>query len=572
MRCRNAGFAAAGLGTCLLAANLFAWTYVSSERFIYYWDLANYWDRFIRLTHLFEADPLSAIQKTVWSLQRDDYNFVPVVPFVPIGLLLGVDRPVYILCIVNLLALPAIITLHLLCRQAAPPPESNNESSGSHLFVPVLVALTTPQFWIPILRGFVDVGGAALINMALFLHFQTPIQKQSVKRLMGLGAILGGMVLFRRWYAFWAAAFLAALPLEAALTASPGRGARWETFMTSLKKVFLLGALSLAFVALPMGPKFLEMTRTDYVDQFTAYRQGTSLQSILRAPLHLATYFGTLPTLLFLSAFLYALYLPRTRRVSLFLGMQGIIALALFSRVHPLDPYNVYLLLPSMLFLLSISTIEALRRIERSVHRVAFISLVASIYIAGFSKVLLAPSQAGKIQELAAVPSLWFSRNQAPPLARNDLEEIGRLLATLDPLLKNPKETAYVLSSSRVLNDDILRHAHRIFQGSRDLGKQLPHTHHVDRRDGFPRALLTARYVVIGRPIQYHLAPEHQQAIGAPAEAILQHRHIGKSYVKLPYTFHLAEGVEAEIYERVETLRKEDIRTLLSSAKLTQAR
>src|SRR5262245_38826641 len=73
----------------------------------------------------------------------------------------------------------------------------------------------------------------------------------------------------------------------------------------------------------------------------------------------------------------------------------------------------------------------------------------------------------------------------------------------------------------------------------KDLSKRILTTRDVDKRDGFPRALLTAKYVIVASPIQYHVSPRDQRVVGIPEQLILDGRNIGASFVKLLYQFNL---------------------------------
>jgi len=94
------------------------------------------------------------------------------------------------------------------------------------------------------------------------------------------------------------------------------------------------------------------------------------------------------------------------------------------------------------------------------------------------------------------------------------------------------------------------------------MESQILNTHDVDKRDGFPSKFLTARYIVVAYPIQYHLRPEDQRVVGTLAEFIMDGGNIGISYKQLPYEFALDKGVRVYIYEKVRPFKKTDIDSL----------
>ncbi|MEG3147983.1 hypothetical protein U1839_25315 [Sphingomonas sp. RT2P30] len=111
---------------------------------------------------------------------------------------------------------------------------------------------------------------------------------------------------------------------------------------------------------------------------------------------------------------------------------------------------------------------------------------------------------------------------------------LRRLLATLAAL---KPDQVYVAASSQLINSSILA------MGCRDMQPELcPHiavTQDIDRRDGFPRGMLDADYVVLATPTQYHVRPEDQRVVGVVARDIRAGRGLGLFFVRLPGTFAL---------------------------------
>jgi hypothetical protein len=139
------------------------------------------------------------------------------------------------------------------------------------------------------------------------------------------------------------------------------------------------------------------------------------------------------------------------------------------------------------------------------------------------------------------------------------MKEINNLLDSLATLVKNNDGTIYVLSSTSRLNDEILRSACRSYTHTPAVCKNILFAHHVDKRDGFPFQFLTARYVVIADPIQYHLRPEDQRVVGILADEILNQRGIGLSFRALNYNFTLDNNVKAYIFEKITPFRRSDL-------------
>ena len=82
--------------------------------------------------------------------------------------------------------------------------------------------------------------------------------------------------------------------------------------------------------------------------------------------------------------------------------------------------------------------------------------------------------------------------------------------------LSQDGRSIYVLASSEILNDDIIRQAS--LPDQMNYPYTLEKSNHVDLRDGFPTQFFTSSIVLVASPAQHHLRPQDQQVIGVLAE------------------------------------------------------
>ena len=134
------------------------------------------------------------------------------------------------------------------------------------------------------------------------------------------------------------------------------------------------------------------------------------------------------------------------------------------------------------------------------------------------------------------------------------------MVRILDNLAENDENLIYVLASSTILNDDILKHTF-LLNGYTSFNKIFT-SFHFDKRDGFPQNFLYAKYIVVADPIQYHLRPEDQRIICILANQIINQKAIGLSFQKLPYKFNLDDNIKIHIYKKVKPQKKSDLANL----------
>jgi hypothetical protein len=206
---------------------------------------------------------------------------------------------------------------------------------------------------------------------------------------------------------------------------------------------------------------------------------------------------------------------------------------------------------------MSIFIVEFFSKIHNNKRKSFFLIFFIIILLINFSVVFI-PEASDNFEKF----NFMFSGSKWYPKERNDLNELNNLSKVLkNNILMNENDSIYVLSSSIVLNDDILRN---VYREKKDMTYiKILSASHIDKRDGFPSQFLSAKYVIIATPIQYHVRPTDQRVIGIIAEQILnQSNNISQSYKKLPYKFTLDNNVEVFIYEKVKPFNKSDLNAL----------
>jgi hypothetical protein len=159
-----------------------------------------------------------------------------------------------------------------------------------------------------------------------------------------------------------------------------------------------------------------------------------------------------------------------------------------------------------------------------------------------------------------------FPALRVQPAQRHDLTEIEALMRfvgdkVVNPPGRPPVHDVYLLSSSQLLNSSLLDGAS--FQLNTPLPAQdyICSTHDVDRRDGFPDSLVTARLVLVADPIQTHLQ-EEQKVLTVPARLFLQGQGFARAFTRDPRTFQFDQGVRVYVFERARPSTPEEIALL----------
>lgn len=533
------------------ALAVFVHAFVSAERFIYFWDFSGYWVATIRLGELLPT-PGAAIEAIVESVRHQKYNLLAAIPLAPVSRLFDYDRTAWVLTVLSVYGWPAVFSLVLLAERLG---GIRREAVSLALTVAVVVLL--PALWAPLVRGSVGIGGVA-IGVVLWLAVRSPLGEISVRRAVGCGVLLALLVLFRRWYAFWAVGFLGALVVEALV--QPRSSEERRRAIARLASLGLTAGATLFVFATPMA---LRMISSDPSADRAAYRAA---HFYLDGVARIVSHFGLLPLVVAGAGLVIAALHPDSRRLARLMTVQLVIVIALFLPTQRFDRHHYYLLAPQVAVLgaVALGTLERRARDARPLRWV--VGAYMGVLLLGFGAAFTVT-----IADRVGPSWVLFGAPRYQPHTRSDLPEIVRLAKALDLRTRYSHAKVYVLASHVLLNEDVLKHAHYTTEAP-DLSDRVLLSAHLDLREPFPGRLFKAEYVVVSDPVRLHLPPEEQEVILVPGEEILSGRGIGKFYRRLPDTFVLEDGTEVGIWKRTRPVpRKERERLRARLARDTQS-
>jgi hypothetical protein len=535
------------LALVLLAAAigvLVVW-FVGAERRIYFWDWSGYWRATIDLAGQLRHHPLGSLATVLRTVRRDDYNLAAALPLAPAAMLFGGARTVYVLSLALLYALPAVVALALVADGAFVRFLGARPASS---VVPLVTIALLPAFWVPVLVGLPDVVGCVVIAY-VWWELREPILRTPRARLVRAALGLTLLVVLRRWYAYWVVALLVSFALD-----ELWEGRRGALFVTAWSRLAAVGGgAALAFFAVA-GPKALAMLGTDYTRLYAAYRYSDPVRD---AAIALVRDFGPLWLSLVASGALLALRERRTRALARRFLAASVVAIVLFVRTQALNAHHELLVAPQMAVFAAVAA-GALASIRPAAVRRAGIAVLLALLLVNLACVLV-PGVSSALGPAAVA----FAKMTYHPVVRGDLAEVARLVRELDQLTRDGKKV-YVLSSSVLLNEDVVRNARLVDPSLPNLDDRVLDASHVDARDGFPWGLAVAHFVVVSDPVGYHLDPADQRVVGLPAGEIVRGTTIGRSFVRLPGVFVLDQGTRVSLFARTEELRREDLDALLA--------
>ena len=517
-----------------LTAAVAVW-FVAQERLLYYSDIRFYH----QLTLESWRQLQTGLQPWLEFLRHwfgQDYNALFTLPLLP-GIAVGGDsRPVYIALLALCYLAPAALVAGLLGRMFYP-------SARSQAFwLSTILMLSSAALWQPVLRGYPDVGGVALVGLALWLYLRDS-ELRRWRTILGLAVLSGLTILFRRHFGYAVVALYGALGTTQGLLLwrqTPS----WGAFIRGLLRfglrlmLMLLGAvLLMAWLA----PEFTwRALAVDYSELYRSFQQTPS-----ETGWFLVQGFGLiLPGLALLGIGLAwrCSCLRGEHALLLFLLAAFWIFIFIFLVRQPGHHYRIHWL-PLLCGLGLAFLVLELRRSSR-LAALAVLGLalsVAAYAVIGYNTGLRA---------LVGEPNrlFWPEPVEAWRYHEKDYDTYLRLAEVLHRESAQG-EYLYVATSSPLIGDDILLAAEEMIATERRL-KPLP-VAAVDSRDFYPVVTLVgADLVLIPQPALLTV-PAQQRVLQSSVDIFTQHWPFSEDFKLLPEKFRLSDGTVLHLYRRL---------------------
>ena len=484
-----------------------------------------------------------------------DYSWAPaLLPGLALAAFGLLSRAVYQGAILVCYAAPALMALAWAAREIARGAGARDKSPAAFAFALAAVAAAYPFGIVVAARGMPDIGGLALVVLALRLgerlaqalaspSGQDARLRKIVRKLaFALALTLFAMFLFRRWYAFAALGVAVALGFELALAAwRRGRRFRWREAALGAS----VGALTLTALLAPVLADWLPNPAAhDYARMYAAYRKTNA---VLAAAV--GDWSGFAPLALALGGGLFALARGQSRLARMAF-VSGPVAAALFLRVQSPYPHHLYLLAPWLTLFISAPLLLLFSK-----SRPAGLAGLAALG-------LLTMTPAG-----ALAPKGWFPTAGRPHPPRADMAELARMKDWVDARA-TPAHKVCGLGSSYTFSGQLIGELWQLKADKSPLtGDKARETSvgmtDVDTVDGPPNpAMKDCAVMIVGDPVQTHVIPSYQLTVTLPSQEMLDGVGIGAHFRRTGEAFHLERGVTAIVFEQTAPLGEADMAAL----------
>jgi hypothetical protein len=389
-------------------------------------------------------------------------------------------------------------------------------------------------------------------------------------RVLVIGILLGLSILLRRHFVYGAIAFLVAMSLQALIFFLTTKRIKpqlaWQNLRRLAVKISLITIICFVTIAAIAWQFTYNAIATDYRGLYASWSYPVDTIVWLYA-----AYFGWVTLLLAASGFLAGIL---TRTLSLpafsFIWLFGVVSAVEWLVI--LRYANVFYCLhltPVVVTGLASGVWTAYLRFKAKFRHLALGIVVCYL----ISNLAIALTPIDNFQH----PLRFLWTLNMPALVRSDYDEVIRLVTYLRQITAN-KKTIYIVGFQRLqLNSGMVRAVERTVYKQKDRDNLLLlGAPQVDSQDFYPlERLLQAEYVVIPHPLpdfdsdftqvpavgEWLPLKEHD-VVTVVSDAFRQNWQIARDFQLLPVQFRLADGVIANIYQR---LRPTSVQTAIQT-------
>ena len=527
----------------LLCGATFSLTYwyIDQEQYYYFWDYSRYSQQISGLISKLQTSPLDGIFSVLLSF-FDDYTQLPLLLMLPVRALAGDSRVGFIFSVVLVYGISFSLVMGTVAASLV------HSHRPFAFWSTAFVALLVPSTWVPMLRGFPDLGGSTLLMLAMLIYWQDfSLARRSQRRWTAV--LLALAVLFRRYFVYGVRTFLLTAILASA--AYLIRRSPLLSWMQSAKVALLRVGRIIACFLLCTFVVFLKALLINYRALYASYEAST----LANVEYYMQSFGGLLLGLSALGFGVASLSLKIDQSRLRFLGFWGLLCClqwVLFAK-------QVSVQYTANFVPFIVCGLGLLVWVGSQYRRPLFLAALLALLAALLGNMAFSLSRGLPKLRLAGGSLTLFSKREAP-LYRADYTKVADLVNELRRR-SHSDLPIYVASSSYTLNSSVLEVAEQQI----GLKKTLPliRPSNIDSRDFYPlNGLMKAHFVVVAAPVQYHVEPQEQKLVSSVVTAFQEHQVIGKDFRPLPMRFELEKGVSVSIYERI---RPTSLQTVLET-------
>lgn len=522
---------------------IFVYSEISRDNFIYYGDFSSFWSLALQQMESFINNPLIALKNSYISICSAEHNiFMPTIIAIPLKIL-GGNYMSYVLLLEIMFIIPTCVIYALITKKIIIKANYKN-INFSILF---LFFLILPSLYYPTLNGYIDIVCVFIVSLCILLTMEIDFLKFDKKKCIVLSGLLLTLVLMRRAYGYWAVGYVCSLfvyMIFNILTNIKDSKIIIRAYMKNFIFIFII----CSFILMIFFPHFLQNIATSNI---RAVHSAWNITSPKEKIMEFINYYGVYMIILSILSVIVAFKNKYLMRFVITNIINILIVIILFSNIQ-MGPHQYYQITGQLSLLVIITILKLYNSKLNKKNMIIF--FICILQVGNFL-------YAYKFIKAYKFEKYLFTERIYEPRKRADIDQINILYSKIESLIKSDS-LIYILSSSDVLNDDLIRCLKLPEKIS--FQDKLTNSYQVDLRDGFPIEFLKSDIIIVPDPIQYHLKPKDQQVVITLAEEVLDENSIIGDNFKLADSTLIEKNVNVKIYVKNKEFSLEEINYLES--------
>ncbi len=508
------------------------------DQFIYFWDIAAYWDYSINtMKDVFSNSFFDIIRNLIYSINNEEFNiFLPHVISLPLKLF-GYSYIKYILINQIMFLIPALIVQVLTILKM----QDNTDGKYGNLFVLLFIlSVMFPANYYALYYGYIDIAYLLPFSILIYIFLNFDIKKYSFSQSSAIGLLFLLSWISRRYTIFFIIGYVIAFFLKAIVEYIKVKNK--QVLINIFFNILTMGIFSL-LILLILFPNFISRVfTTNYMEMYSAYNS-----SLLYKINELSLSYSYLYIFIALFVGLCSISIYNLFVKQIYILVLIISELFIFSLYEVMGPHHRLILsIPISIIVLSVFIIK-ISGIHPTLKKIINIIQIICVlfYVLNFHY--------SYIQKPQYVIDAKIFSAKYNPLIRNDIPTIKEIVNYIN---SKPNKNFYTTASGWGLNFSILCSAKMPIV--KIASPNLMSSSDVDLWHGFSNNFLKADYIIATNPTETHLKKGQEVIIYLNESVINSDSYIGQHY-KLIKTFDLDNNVKALIYEKISEYTQEDL-------------
>lgn len=478
------------------------------EDTIYSYDYAGHWIRSLRLRELFFNDPYAILPSVYKSMLYDDYSSLPAL-FNLVSIIINTSYGFFALSTMIVFLVPSFILLQILYFTYL----------DGKWWLPSLITLTFYPLYITIFNGEIDLVGIFFVLMTLALIIIPNFE--DIDWVDNLSFNLFGflMIFLRRWYLYPLVGLYLAYFIK---YLSYYHLHIWNRdALKKFGKIICSGLILLLVILIGFFPFFLKVIGNNYSEAYQYYNRDYKIYNLIN-------FYS--PIVLMICIYgAYNLYKKYNKKLLLLnICVMLIVPTLMFWHIQSFE-YHHYNIINTQIILLYGLGIFALYQ-----HKQRILPMVTSCLLLIQTSIIFTnvPQTMPLLTNIRKTPEILDNKQQ-----------IIDFTYYLNSIMPEDWQSAYLSSSSSLLNDDMIRNS--ILP---DIHAPNIDTAIFDLRDGFPKDLEYVQFIITIDPIQY-LDSEYQHIFEIITNAVQNESNIKALYQ--PINTAQIGDLKLTVYEKI---------------------